>query len=87
MEAGIDQLLRYANRRAPENDEGAEKLFHYNLMMVSTYRDKARVGTITSGMEHYLEWKDPYPFDLDDLGDSLQVRKLCSLVFLIIKTF
>lgn len=70
MEAGIDQLLRYANRRTPENDEGAEKLFHYNLMMVSTHRDKARVGTITSGMEHYLEWKDPYPIKLDDLGDS-----------------
>jgi len=70
MEAGIDQLLRYANRRNPENDEGAEKLFHYNLMMVSTHRDKARVGTITSGMEHYLEWKDPYPLNLDDLGDS-----------------
>ena len=70
MEAGIDQLLRYANRRTPENDEGAEKLFHYNLMMVSTHRDKARVGTITSGMEHYLEWKDPYPLNLDDLGDS-----------------
>ena len=70
MEAGIDQLLRYANRRTPENDEGAEKLFHYNLMMVSTHRDKARVGTITSGMEHYLEWKDPYPLNLDDLGES-----------------
>ena len=52
MEAGIDQLLRYANRRTPEHDEGAEKLFHYNLMMVSTHRDKARVGTITAGMEH-----------------------------------
>ena len=70
MEAGIDQLLRYANRRTPENDEGAEKLFHYNLMMVSTHRDKARVGTITSGMEHYLEWKDPYPMKLDEVGES-----------------
>ena len=70
MEAGIDQLLRYANRRTPEHDEGAEKLFHYNLMMVSTHRDKARVGTITAGMEHYLEWKDPYPLKLEELGDS-----------------
>ena len=26
MEAGINQLLRYANRRQPENEEGAEKL-------------------------------------------------------------
>ena len=68
MEAGIDQLLRYANRRTPENDEGAEKLFHYNSMMVSTHRDKARVGTITSRMEHYLEWKDPYPLTLKQVG-------------------
>ncbi len=68
MEAGIDQLLRYANRRTPENDEGAEKLFHYNSMMVSTHRDKARVGTITSRMEHYLEWKDPYPLTVEEVG-------------------
>ena len=68
MESGIDQLLRYANRRTPENDEGAERLFHYNQMMVSTHRDKARVGTITSRMEHYLEWKDPYPLTVDQVG-------------------
>lgn len=68
MEAGIDQLLRYANRRTPENDEGAEKLFYYNSMMVSTHRDKARVGTITSRMEHYLEWKDPYPLTVEQVG-------------------
>ena len=74
MEAGIDQLLRYANRRAPENDEGAEKLFHYNLMMVSTHRDKARVGTITSCMEHYLEWKDPYPSTLSKDGKEFFFR-------------
>ena len=67
MESGINQLLRYANRRTPENDEGAEKLFHYNQMMVSTHRDKASVGTITSRLEHYLEWKDPYPFTLEEL--------------------
>ena len=71
MEAGIDQLLRYANRRTPEDNEGAEKLFHYNLMMVSTHRDKAKVGTITSRMEHYLEWKDPYPSVLNKDLDLL----------------
>lgn len=61
MESGIDQLLRYANRRQPHEDEGAEKLFWYNQMMVSTHRESARVGTISSKIEHYLEWKDPYP--------------------------
>jgi len=67
MESGIEQLMRYANRRQPHEDEGAEKLFWYNQMMVSTYRDKARVGTISSRMEHYLEWKDPYPLSKEDV--------------------
>ncbi|MDB4230041.1 type I restriction endonuclease subunit R [Paracoccaceae bacterium] len=76
MEAGINQLLRYSNRRSPENAEGAERLFHYNLMMVSTHRDKARVGTITSRMEHYLEWKDPYPSSLLKDGKELFLRAM-----------
>ena len=70
MESGIDQLMRYANRRNPHESEGAERLFWYNQMMVSTHRDKARVGTISSRMEHYLEWKDPYPLKPTDLGDN-----------------
>lgn len=63
MAKGIDQLRRYANRRAPHENEGAEKLFWYNQMMVSMHRDQARVGTISSKYEHYLEWKDAYPLD------------------------
>ena len=70
MEAGIDQLLRYANRRNPSDDEGAERLFHFNQLMVSTHRDKARVGTISSFFDHYLEWKDPYPLTIDQVGDN-----------------
>jgi type I restriction enzyme R subunit len=68
MESGIKQLLRYANRRKPENNEGAEKLFYFNQLMVSTHRDKAKVGTITSRLEHYLEWKDPYPLTVEEVG-------------------
>jgi len=67
MEAGINQLLRYANRRHPHEDEGAERLFWYNQFMVSTHRDKARVGTISSRTEHFLEWKDPYPLIVDQV--------------------
>lgn len=61
MENGINQLRRYANRRAPHEDEGVERLFWYNQLMVCTHRDQARVGTISSKVEHYLEWKDAYP--------------------------
>ena len=70
MEAGINQLLRYANRRHPHEDEGAERLFWYNQIMVSTHRDEARAGTISSLMEHYLEWKDPYPLKAEDIGEK-----------------
>ena len=70
MEAGINQLLRYANQRSPHDDEGAERLFWYNQIMVSTHRDHARVGTISSRYEHYLEWKDPYPLTLEKLASE-----------------
>lgn len=58
---GIDQLRRYANQRHPEDFEGAEKLFWYNQLMVSTSRDIARVGTISSPAQYYGDWKDAYP--------------------------
>ncbi len=58
---GIDQLRRYANLREPASDEGAEKLFWYNQLMVSTCRDQARVGTISSTAQYYSDWKDAYP--------------------------
>ena len=35
MECGINQLRRYANRRAPHEDEGAEKLFWYGSQRTS----------------------------------------------------
>ena len=76
MEAGITQLLRYANRREPSHNTGAEKLFYYNQMMVSTHRDKARVGTITSLYEHYLEWKDPYPLSSEQVSDNPTSQEL-----------
>jgi len=70
MEEGIKQLLRYANRRNPEENEGAERLFHYNQVMISTCRDEARMATINGSYEHYLEWKDPYPLKITDLGNN-----------------
>jgi len=70
MKEGINQLLRYANLRNPEESEGCENLFHYNQMMISTHKDKARLATISARIEHYLEWKDPYPHKVEDIGKS-----------------
>ena len=76
MAEGINQLRRYANLRNPSDTEGCEKLFHYNQVMVSTYRDGARVGTISSPVEYYLEWKDPYPLEAKELGATPTAQQL-----------
>ena len=64
---GIDQLRRYANLRYPETDEGAQRLFWYNQLMVASCRDQARMGTISSTAQHYGEWKDAYPLTDADI--------------------
>ena len=61
----IEQLKRYSNRRGAK--EGNEKLFWYNLFTVATINQKAKYGTITSNSEHFIEWKDPYPYSLSDI--------------------
>jgi type I restriction enzyme R subunit len=66
MEEGITQLKRYSNTREDVREkEGNERLFWYNQIVISTTFDEARAGTITSEYDHYLEWKDTYPEELD----------------------
>ncbi len=71
MAEGINQLRRYANQRDLGAPEGNEQLFWTNQFVVSTYGDQARVGTFTSGPEHYLEWKDAAPLSRDELAAQL----------------
>lgn len=62
----IEQLRRYADLREPEGSqliEGEEKLFYTNQLMVGTYGDNAKFGTITSSEEYYFNWKTIYPDD------------------------
>jgi type I restriction enzyme R subunit len=66
MEEGINQLKRYSSTREDVREkEGNERLFWYNQIVISTTFDEARAGTITSEHDHYLEWKDTYPLELD----------------------
>lgn len=64
MVAGIDQLRRYADLREPEHSklrEGEPALFFTNQLMISTYGDDCKVGTITSNEDYYFNWKTIYP--------------------------
>jgi len=64
----ILQLMRYSNRRGAI--EGNEKLFWYNIFNVATSNQVAKYGTITSEYEHFVEWKDSYPYSLSEIGEG-----------------
>jgi type I restriction enzyme R subunit len=76
MAEGVDQLRRYADQRGLAAAEGNEQLFWTSQFVASTYGDKARVGTFTSGPEHFLEWRDAAPLTKDQL--ALQLGKIAS---------
>ncbi|MCJ7728520.1 MAG: HsdR family type I site-specific deoxyribonuclease [Sedimentisphaerales bacterium] len=66
MGEAVEQLLRYQNRRG-EVKEGNEKLFWYNQLLIATSRQICRYSSITGEFEHFIEWKDPYPYSLNDI--------------------
>lgn len=72
MAVAVGQLRRYANQRPEVNqDEGNEMLFWTNQFVIGTTGEHARVGTITSGPEHFMEWKDTVPVNKADVAASL----------------
>ncbi len=79
MQEGISQLMRYSNQRDwIEGDEGVERLFHYNQLLISTFFYEARVGSIGASHEHFEEWKDTSPVPMAEVAASLGVSDLRS---------
>lgn len=66
MGEAIEQLLRYQNRRG-DDKEGNTKLFWFNQLLIATSRQICRYTSITGEFEHFVEWKDPYPYSLNDI--------------------
>jgi type I restriction enzyme R subunit len=73
----IDQLLRYSNQRRElyptiyTENEGVERLFHYNQILVASDFFEARAGTIGAPPEVWLEWTDPYPKTLAEVAAEI----------------
>jgi type I restriction enzyme, R subunit len=65
MHAAFEQLLRYRHGRKDTQTaglrEGEPRLFHTNLLLISTCGEKATYGTLSSGYEHFYAWKDIWP--------------------------
>lgn len=62
------QLRRYMNERNANFIEGAPRLFYTNFITGILNKYHAYVGTISSQYNHYLEWKDPYPFTKEQIA-------------------
>lgn len=65
----FNQLRRYMDIRDSGISEGAERLFHTNFFTGIMNKYRAYAGTISSTYDYYLEWKDPYPFKMQDVAD------------------
>ena len=71
LATAIDQLRRYANRRAPDENEGAEKLFWTNHLLVPTDYYEARVGAVSAHPDDYLPWRDVKPVTMEQVRREL----------------
>ena len=67
MAEAFVQLQRYMDKRpdtaAAGLREGEPRLFHSNLLLIRSCGLEADYGTITSGEEHFYDWKTLYPQD------------------------
>jgi type I restriction enzyme R subunit len=79
LHEAINQLLRYSNQRRElfstqyTDNEGVERLFRTNQLMIASDFFEARAGTIGAPPEAYLEWADTSPVPLTTVAEELGV--------------
>lgn len=77
MQEAIDQLLRYSNQRRElfpalyTDNEGVERLFHTNQLLIASDFFEARAATIGAPPEAYLEWADTSPTPMSTVAEEL----------------
>src|SRR5262245_25759706 len=70
LQEAINQLLRYSNQRRElfptlyTDNEGVERLFYTNQLLIASDFFEARAATIGAPSEAYLEWADTSPVPL-----------------------
>src|SRR5262249_42641152 len=79
LQEAINQLLRYANQRRElfptlyTDNEGVERLFHTNQLLIASNFFEARAATIGAPPETYLEWADTSPVPMSTVAEDLGV--------------
>ena len=57
----VTQIRKYAERHRMRTPLGNRKLFHTVQLTVATCGERARLGTFTGDVEHYMPWRSAYP--------------------------
>ena len=68
----IQQLHRYQEAGTQWKDQGAPKLFEAAQILVGTCGERAVYGTVGTAERFFLEWKEPYPLSMKQLGERLE---------------
>jgi type I restriction enzyme R subunit len=77
MHEAVNQLLRYSNQRRElfptlySENEGVERLFHTNQLLVVSDFFEARAATIGAPPEAFLEWADTSPIPMAQVAQEL----------------
>jgi len=77
IQQAIDQLLRYSNQRREiwptlyAENEGVERLFRTNQLLIASNYFEARAATVAAPPEAYLEWSDTSPVPLSTVAEEL----------------
>ena len=67
----VKQLHRYQEADSRWKDQGAPKLFEAAQILVGTCGERAVYGTVGTPERFFLEWKEPYPLGVEQLGEQL----------------
>jgi type I restriction enzyme R subunit len=87
MVEALNQLFRYSNQREDAGvEEGVERMFHYNALMVGAALYDAVASSVGSSYEHFLAWKTTEPVDADAAKAELGVEALTAQELLVAGT-
>lgn len=79
MNQAITQLRRYADLRedtiASGLKEGEQRLFWTNQLMIASYGDDAKYGSITSNDEYYFHWKTIHPNTTPYMDNTIKAHR------------
>ena len=67
----VKQLHRYQEAGSQWKGQGAPRLFEAAQILVGSCGEQAVYGTVGTSARFFLEWKEPYPLSVKQLGERL----------------